>query len=66
MSGDLGRLDANGNLQIVGRMKDLIIRGGHNIHPARIEDLAHRHPGDPRPPPSRSRTSGWASGSGSR
>ena len=24
---------------------DLIIRGGHNIHPARIEDLAHRHPG---------------------
>jgi acyl-CoA synthetase len=28
----------------VGRKKDLIIRGGHNIHPARIEDLAHRHP----------------------
>lgn len=44
MSGDLGRFDANGNLQIVGRKKDLIIRGGHNIHPARIEDLAHRHP----------------------
>jgi acyl-CoA synthetase len=45
MSGDLGRFDANGNLQVVGRMKDLIIRGGHNIYPARIEDLAHRHPG---------------------
>ena len=43
MSGDLGRFDAHGNLQIVGRKKDLIIRGGHNIHPARIEDLAYRH-----------------------
>jgi acyl-CoA synthetase len=45
MSGDLGRFDADGNLQVVGRMKDLIIRGGHNIYPARIEDLAHRHAG---------------------
>ena len=45
MSGDLGRFDAQGNLQVVGRMKDLIIRGGHNIYPARIEDLAHRHAG---------------------
>ncbi len=43
MSGDLGRLDARGCLEIVGRKKDLIIRGGHNIHPARIEDLAMRH-----------------------
>ena len=43
MSGDLGRFDANGNLEIVGRKKDLIIRGGHNIHPAKIEDLAMRH-----------------------
>jgi acyl-CoA synthetase len=43
MSGDLGRFDANGNLEIVGRKKDLIIRGGHNIHPARIEELAMRH-----------------------
>ena len=43
MSGDLGVLDAQNCLQIVGRKKDLIIRGGHNIHPARIEDLAHRH-----------------------
>ena len=43
MSGDLGRFDEQGNLQVVGRMKDLIIRGGHNIFPSRIEDLAHRH-----------------------
>src|SRR5437870_3834678 len=44
LSGDLGRFDADGNLEIVGRKKDLIIRGGHNIHPAKIEDLAMRHP----------------------
>jgi acyl-CoA synthetase len=44
MSGDLGRLDANGNLEIIGRSKDLIIRGGHNIYPSQIEDLAMRHP----------------------
>jgi len=44
MSGDLGRFDDLGNLQIVGRKKDLIIRGGHNIHPAHIENLALRHP----------------------
>jgi acyl-CoA synthetase len=44
MSGDLGRLNDQGCLEIVGRKKDLIIRGGHNIHPARVEDLAMRHP----------------------
>jgi acyl-CoA synthetase len=44
LSGDLGRFDEKGNLQIVGRKKDLIIRGGHNIHPARIENLAIKHP----------------------
>ncbi len=44
MSGDLGRMDEQGNLQIVGRKKDLIIRGGHNIHPSRIENLAIKHP----------------------
>ncbi|MEI8033952.1 MAG: class I adenylate-forming enzyme family protein [Betaproteobacteria bacterium] len=45
MSGDLGRLDELGNLQIVGRKKDLIIRGGHNIYPSRIENLVAKHPG---------------------
>lgn len=44
MSGDLGTLDINGNLSIVGRSKDLIIRGGHNIYPAEIENFALRHP----------------------
>ena len=44
LSGDLGRFDAGGNLQIVGRKKDLIIRGGHNIYPAHIENLTVKHP----------------------
>ncbi len=44
LSGDLGVLDERGNLTIVGRSKDLIIRGGHNIYPAHIEALALRHP----------------------
>jgi acyl-CoA synthetase len=43
LSGDLGVMDARGNLRIVGRSKDLIIRGGHNIYPAHIEALALRH-----------------------
>lgn len=45
LSGDLGQMDEQGCLKIVGRSKDLIIRGGHNIHPSRIENLAVRHPG---------------------
>jgi acyl-CoA synthetase len=44
MTGDLGQLDGGGYLRITGRAKDIIIRGGHNIHPARIEALAMRHP----------------------
>lgn len=44
MSGDLGSFDAAGNLRIEGRAKDLIIRGGHNIYPSRIEALAMTHP----------------------
>ncbi len=44
MTGDLGSIDAQGYLRISGRSKDIIIRGGHNIHPAHIEELATRHP----------------------
>lgn len=43
-TGDLGRIDADGYLWITGRAKDLIIRGGHNIDPARIEEAMVRHP----------------------
>ena len=43
MSGDLGSMDEHGNLKVEGRLKDLIIRGGHNIYPAHIEALALRH-----------------------
>jgi acyl-CoA synthetase (AMP-forming)/AMP-acid ligase II len=43
MTGDLGWVDENGYLRITGRKKDVIIRGGHNIYPGRIEALAARH-----------------------
>lgn len=43
MSGDLGIADQAGNLRIEGRLKDLIIRGGHNIHPSHIEAIAIRN-----------------------
>ena len=43
-SGDLGRLDEQGQLWITGRAKDLIIRGAHNIDPAPLEELLYRHP----------------------
>ena len=43
-TGDLGRLDDDECLWLTGRAKDLIIRGGHNIDPAIIEDALLRHP----------------------
>ena len=43
-TGDLGREDADGYFYLTGRRKELIIRGGHNIDPASIEQPLHRHP----------------------
>jgi acyl-coenzyme A synthetase/AMP-(fatty) acid ligase len=42
-TGDLGRIDEDGYLWITGRAKDLIIRGGHNIDPAEIEEALAGH-----------------------
>jgi fatty-acyl-CoA synthase len=42
-TGDMGRMDAEGYLWLTGRKKDLIIRGGHNIDPAIIEEPLYRH-----------------------
>jgi fatty-acyl-CoA synthase len=43
-SGDLGRFDADGYLWLTGRIKDVIIRGGHNIDPTVIEETLLKHP----------------------
>jgi fatty-acyl-CoA synthase len=43
-TGDLGREDEEGYFYLTGRKKELIIRGGHNIDPASIEEPLHRHP----------------------
>ncbi|EDT04160.1 AMP-dependent synthetase and ligase [Burkholderia ambifaria IOP40-10] len=43
-TGDLGHRDVDGYFWLTGRKKELIIRGGHNIDPAAIEEPLHRHP----------------------
>ena len=43
-SGDLGVMDAAGYLTIVGRIKDMVIRGGENIYPREVEEFLYSHP----------------------
>jgi acyl-CoA synthetase (AMP-forming)/AMP-acid ligase II len=43
-TGDLATMDSEGYVNIVGRIKDLVIRGGENIYPREIEEFLYRHP----------------------
>src|SRR5439155_7849535 len=43
-TGDLGAKDADGDLRIVDRKKDLIIRGGYNVYPREVEEVLYEHP----------------------
>ncbi|MES2879946.1 MAG: AMP-binding protein [Pseudomonadota bacterium] len=43
-TGDLATMDAQGYVNIVGRIKDMVIRGGENIYPREIEEFLYRHP----------------------
>ena len=43
-TGDLATIDAEGYCNIVGRIKDMVIRGGENIYPREIEEFLYRHP----------------------
>src|SRR5205823_6827320 len=43
-TGDLGVMDADGYVNITGRIKDMVIRGGENIYPREIEEFFYTHP----------------------
>jgi fatty-acyl-CoA synthase len=43
-TGDLGTMDAEGYVNIVGRIKDMIVRGGEKIFPRELEEYLHKHP----------------------
>ena len=43
-TGDLATMDADGYFNIVGRIKDMVIRGGENLYPREIEEFLYRHP----------------------
>jgi fatty-acyl-CoA synthase len=44
-TGDLATMDEDGYVRIVGRIKDMIIRGGENVYPREIEEFLHTHAG---------------------
>ena len=44
-TGDIGRLDEDGDLWVVGRVDDMVISGGENVHPVEVEDVLVRAPG---------------------
>ncbi len=44
LTGDIGRMDEDGDLWIVDRKKDLVIRGGYNVYPREIEEVLYGHP----------------------
>ncbi len=43
-TGDLATIDDEGYCNIVGRIKDMVIRGGENVYPREIEEFLYRHP----------------------
>ncbi|MFE4752709.1 long-chain fatty acid--CoA ligase [Streptomyces mirabilis] len=43
-TGDIGRVDEDGSFWIIGRTKDVIIRGGYNVYPREVEDVFYEHP----------------------
>ncbi len=43
-TGDIGKIDEKGNLQLLGRKKEIIIRGGQNIYPKEVEEMLLKHP----------------------
>ena len=44
-TGDIGRLDDDGDLYLVDRKKEMVIRGGYNVYPREVEEVLYAHPG---------------------
>jgi long-chain acyl-CoA synthetase len=43
-TGDLGRQDVDGDIEIVDRLKEMIVRGGYNVYPREVEEVLYAHP----------------------
>ncbi len=43
-TGDLGRQDGDGDIEIVDRLKEMIVRGGYNVYPREVEEVLYSHP----------------------